>query len=132
MAWTKTSVANKGILLLEETYTLPSSATTEYTTEIDDMWPNGEANRYIQVTFNASAVSGTNLDIALYGAATTGGTKYLLLDAVVADITATGTVAASVDLNAYPAPYYYFAWTSDIDESSNTIDVKVIIPRSNV
>lgn len=114
------------MLVAKETYTLPSSATTEYSTEIDWVHPNKLANRYVSFTFNPSAVSGTNLDIALYGADTSGGTKYLLLDAVVADITATGTVAGQVDLNAYPAPFYYLAWTSDADESSNTIDVAVV------
>ena len=42
------------------------------------------------------------------------------------DITATGTVAGLIDLNAYPAAFYYLAWTADVDESANTIAVKVM------
>jgi hypothetical protein len=131
MAWTKTTKAG-GLLVAEETNTLPASATIGYSSEIDFAHPNPNlASRKITVTLNASAVAGTNLDIALYGAASTGGTKFLLLDAVVADITATGTVAATIDLNSYPAPYYYISWTADADNSANTIAVKVIVPRAN-
>ena len=130
MAWTKTSKPNDevgNVRVDAETYTLPASATTEYTTVIKDFMPDGAfLNRYVTFFFNASAVTGTNLDIALYGADTEAGTKYLLLDAVVADITATGATAAVIDLNAYPAPYYFLSWTSDVDESANTVDVKVI------
>lgn len=127
MAFTKNT--RNGLLVAEETYTLPGSATTGYSTEIDFAVPVLRIqNRKIAVTLNASAVTGTNLDIALYGAASPGGTKFLLADAIVADITATGTVAAVIDLNAYPAPYYYIGWTTDGNESANTIDVKVIVP----
>lgn len=127
MAFTVTS-PNVGIGLLTETYTLPSSATTEYSSVISKpLVKRDKENRYVSFTFNASAVSGTNLDIALYGSTTEAGTsKYLLKDAVVADITATGEVAGQVDVNAYPAPFYFLAWTSDANESANTITVKVI------
>jgi len=127
MAFTKQSI--NGFLVANETYTLPSSATTEYSSVIDFLkWRyKGNQNEYATFTFNASAVSGTNLDIALYGSNTEAGTvKYLLKDAVVADITATGTVAGVIDIKAYPAPYYFLAWTADGDESANTIAVGVI------
>jgi len=129
MSWTSTGVTGKkrNITLLEETFTLPASATIGYSTVIDDFGPNlDNNNRWISASFNASAVTGTNLDIALYGASSDGGTKFLLKDAVVADITATGTVAGLIDLNAYPAAFYYLAWTADADESANTIAVKVM------
>jgi hypothetical protein len=129
MSWTSTGVTGKkrNITLLEETFTLPASATIGYSTVIDDFGPNlDNNNRWISASFNASAVTGTNLDIALYGASSDGGTKFLLKDAVVADITATGTVAGLIDLNAYPAAFYYLAWTADVDESANTITVKVM------
>lgn len=128
MAWTKTSVTGnkRNIAVLSETYTLPSSATTEYSSVIDQFGPNlDNNNRWIAVTLNASAVSGTNLDIALYGAKTSTGTKSLLKDAIVADITATGAVTGLIDLNAYPAPFYFIGWTSDANESANTITVDV-------
>lgn len=129
MAWTKSSVGQeKNVLLMAETYTLPASATTEYSTVIKEVGPKfSKLNRYVTFTFNPSAVSGINLDIALYGSDTEAGTtKYLLKDAVVADITATGAVAGVIDLNAYPSPYYFLAWTADANESANTIDVKVM------
>jgi len=56
-----------------------------------------------------------------------GTNKYLLLDAVVADIT-TGVAtwkAAAVDINAYPAAYYFLAWTTDQTEAANPITVHV-------
>jgi hypothetical protein len=118
---------NKVKVVKELAVTLPSSVTTEYGSEIDFIAPDiSKANQYVSFGFNASAVTGTNLDIALYGAYESGGTKFLLLDAVVADITATGLVFGVVDINAYPAPYYYLGWTSDDDESANTIDTFVI------
>ena len=114
------------VSVLSESYTLPSSATIGYSSVIKKQPDMSKANKYVTCTFNASAVSGTNLDIALYGSDTEAGTtKFLLKDAVVADITATGTVAGQVDLNAYPAAYYFLAWTADADESANTIAVKV-------
>ena len=130
MAFTKTSrpADEKGNVRVDnEQYTLPASATTEYSSVIKDFQVDGnQVSRYVTFTLNASAVTGTNLDIALYGASTEAGSKYLLKDAIVADITATGIVAGIHDLNLYPAPYYFIAWTSDVDESANTIDLEVI------
>lgn len=129
MAWAETSVGTKkrNLGILQETYTLPASAINGYSTEIDHVGPNlTNNNRWITASFNASAVSGSNLDIQLYGAMTTGGTKFLLKDTLVTDIAATGTVAALIDLNAYPAPFYYLSWLADANESANTIDVKVM------
>lgn len=110
-----------------ESKTLPSSATTGYSSEISFLKPRCDGTvQTVIFAFLPSAITGTNLDIALYGANTTGGTKFLLKDAVVADLTVDATkVAGSIDINAYPAPYYYIAWTSDVDESANTIQVDV-------
>jgi len=124
--WTK-STANK-MLLAKETYTLPSSATIEYSSVIDFLIPDAEyANKKVLITFNATAVSGTDLDIALYGSDSIGGTKIELLDPLVADIAATGAKSVILDLNAYPAPYYYLAWTADTDEKANSITVKIMV-----
>ena len=126
MAWTQ-KTRNGTVVGSETSITLPASATIGYSSEITFVKPDlSKANKYVEFGFNPSAVSGTNLDIALYGAMTSGGTKFLLKDAVVADITATGLVFGQIDINAYPAPYYYLAWTADVDESANTIDVYVI------
>ena len=125
MAWTNTS--RKNILVKTEAKTLPGSATTEYSSVIDDLLPNmANETRTITIVMTASAISGTNADIGLYGAATPTGTKYLLLDAVVADVTNAAKVKiGTVDLNDYPAPYYFIGWTSDADESANTITAQV-------
>lgn len=127
MSWTKTT-ENDMVVAKEMNVTLPN-ATTGYSSEIDFLKVDPDkTNQYVTLIITASAVSGTNLDIILYGADSPGGTKYQLKDAIVADITDTTPAVAIVDLNAYPAPYYYIGWTADSDESSNTIDVKFLVP----
>ena len=124
MAWTKNTENDMGYLT--ESKTLPSSATTEYSTVIDAIKCRCDGtNQYVSFTLKASAVSGTNLDIAMYGAMTSGGTKFLLKDALVADITDATKAVGTIDVNAYPAPYYYIAWTADADEDANTITVEI-------
>lgn len=112
-----------------ETKTLPASATTEYSSEIQfiKVRPRDKSNgQYVTFTFKASAVSGTNLDIALYGAEKKSGTKFLLKDAVVADIADATKVAGVLDMQTYPASVYYIAWTADANESANTITCEVM------
>lgn len=128
MASSKETIGNNSDLTLqyEEDVTLPSSATTEYS-EALDFYPDKTKNdRIITLGLQASAVAGTNLDIGLYGDFTEGGDKVLLSDAVVADITDTSLGAGTIDLNEYPARNYYIGWTSDGDESSNTISWYVV------
>ena len=128
MAWTNVSPPSDSKsenLAQTETYTLPATG-TGYSSVISKFCPNlSNNNRWIAVTLNASAVSGTNLDIALYGAHTETGTKFLLKDAVVADITATGINVGLIDLNAYPATFYFLSWLVDASEVANTIAVTV-------
>lgn len=124
MAWTKTEQGNLR-RVATETKTLPASATIGYSSVIDFMAPGSQPNRYVSVLAVASAVSGTNLDIAIYGAMTPTGTKFLLKDAVVTDLTNGVHYGGVIDLNAYPAPYYFISWTADADESANTITVSV-------
>ena len=128
-----------GFSVVQETgVTLPSSATTEYGSEIDTVKYGLNAdfstlNKYVAFRVKVSAVSGTNFDIAIYGAWTSGGTKFLLKDAVVADLTSDATaVTGVIDVNAGIglAPYIYVAWTADVNESANTIDYQfVVAPR---
>ena len=120
MAWTPKTQNTMGYFT--EAVTAPASATTEYSTVIDKIKPrNDGSNQYVSFTVKASAVTGTNFDIAIYGAMTSGGTKFLLKDALVADVTDTTKAVGTININAYPAPYYYLAHTSDVDESANTI-----------
>ena len=132
MAFTKTSANGKAVY--QESYTLPASATIGYSTEIDFFSFDPKlANKNVTVVLNASAVSGTNLDISLHGAWEKGGSKVTLVsDALVADITATGNNVDILDLNSYPMPYYYVAWTADGDESANTITLTCIVDEDNV
>lgn len=89
-------------------------------------------NRYISVVMVASAVAGTNLDIALQGAMDTSLTgEFTLLDAVVADITNSAkTKGGVVDLNVYPAPVYAFNITADTDNLANGLTIYVYEPAS--
>ena len=132
MAFTKTSANGKTVY--QESYTLPASATIGYSTEIDFLkFDSSLANKKVAIVLNASAVSGTNLDISLYGTWEAGGSKVTLVsDTLVTDITATGNNVDILDLNAYPMPYYYIGWTSDADESANTITLTCIVDEDNV
>ena len=86
----------------------------------------GSNGQYISFGFNASAVTGTNLDIALYGCDNSAGVdKYLLLDALVADIVATGKVVGIIDIQQYPAPFYFISVTGDNAETGNTLAITV-------
>lgn len=126
MAWTNTS--RKNVLIKRETYTLPGSATTGYSSVIPDLLPNlANETRSITVVCTASAISGTNIDVSLYGSADEAGTvKYQLLDAVVADVTNSAKIkVGTVDLNDYPAPYYFIGWLADTNESANTVTVEI-------
>lgn len=128
MAWVKTSHRGVDLIAQEAGVTLPASATTEYSTVIPFMGPNGNQNRYISVLVSASTVSGTNLDIQLHGAMTPTGSKFLLKDTIVTDVTNGVVQGGVIDLNAYPAPYYFVSWTADANESANTITVTLFIP----
>ena len=132
MAFTKTSANGKTVY--QETYTLPASATIGYSTEIDFFkFDSSLANKNVAVILNASAVSGTNLDISLHGAWEAGGSKVTLVsDALVADITATGNNVDILDLNTVPMPYYYIGWRADADESANTITLTCIVDEDNI
>jgi hypothetical protein len=111
---------------------LPSSATIGYSSVIDFLPAlNREAaHEYATILCHTSAITGTNVDIALYGSSDSAGTdKYLLVDAPVADLAKSGSVydqAGVIDLKAYTAPYYFIGWTSDADEHLNTITVTIM------
>lgn len=129
MAWTP-DTQNDVPQYKELLITLPASATTEYSSEIDFIRPClDQEHMWVAFIAHPSAITGTNLDIALYGTWTTAGTKVLLKDAIIADLTADDTpVVGLVDMNLYPCPYYYIAHTSDVDEKANNISYRVILP----
>jgi hypothetical protein len=122
--------ANELGRLVESGVTLPSSATTEYSSEISGIKvrvnDDKKMNQYVSWLIEASAVSGTNVDINLHGAHTSGGTKFLLkADLVTALTNSVKARGAVIDMKAYPASFYYIGWTSDANESANTISVSV-------
>lgn len=133
MAWVKLSIGVDSDVLYAREFekTLPSSATTEYTSLIDFMGPSARNNnRWVSGYLNASAVTGTNLDISLHMSEDAAGTtKILLLDALVADITVTGVNPFLLDLNAYPGAYYWIGWLADGDESANNITTVLFVKR---
>ena len=126
MSWSK-STQNK-MLVLEETITGPN-ATTVYSSEISEVIPSFNlANKKIGIYLKASAVA-TDLTVDIYGSYTSGGTKVKLASNVLSgNIGTTSPSFYALDVNAYPAPYYYIAIVSTADNSSNTVDVKVMIP----
>lgn len=113
----------------QEVVTQAASATYAYSSAID-CWKvkrNGQS-RYVTIFAEASAVSGTNIDISLWGAYTSGGTKFLLLDAPgsIADLTNSAkTAAGRIDIEAYPAPYYFIGMLADANESANTVTLNI-------
>lgn len=129
MAWTLNivSVPSGTHTYYEETLTLPSSATTGFSSEINFVTPRREfTDAVVLLEAQATTVSGTNVDIQLHKADTSGGTKTLLLDAVVADLTsAAPTAGASLDLNTYVGGVYYLRHETDQDESANSITYRI-------
>jgi hypothetical protein len=134
MAWSK-SVNNNGYTSYTETVTLPASATSGYSSEIDFLEADPDnATKKVIVVANASAVSGTNLDLSLIGhwtSGTAGASMVSLVDAYIADITATGNNIDVLDVNSYPMPYYRLKHISDADESANTITYTVLVKQSS-
>ena len=125
MAWAKRTKNGMGKNF--EVVTQASSATYAYSSVIDFLKPKGDGlPRYISIFGEASAVTGTNIDISLWGAHTSGGTKFLLLDAPITDLTnAAKTAGASINIEAYPAPYYYIGMLADADEHLNTVTLSI-------
>ena len=124
MAWSTPITENDVFYAKEETITLPSATGTDYSSVIDfaTFVLGANHNGYIELRAEASAVSGSDIDIGLYGSYTETGTKYLLTDAPVADLSS-GTLStwASVNLKIYPMPYYFIGHIVDANESANTI-----------
>lgn len=125
MAWAKRTKNDMGTQY--EAVTQASSATYAYSSVIDFWKPKQDGkSRYVTIFGEASAVTGTNIDVSLWGAYTSGGTKFLLLDAPIVDLTnAAKTAGGSINLEAYPAPYYYIGMLADADEHLNTVTLNV-------
>lgn len=114
---------------LTETKPLPAGVGTNYSSEINGIKVDQlgkKATQYVTFQCIASAVAGTNIDIDLYGAFTSGGTKFLLISNLVTALTNASKSQGTVkDIKAYPAPFYYIAYTNDADNSANTITFNI-------
>lgn len=89
---------------------------------------NGSNGQFVAFSFEVPAgIAGTNIDIALYGAKKSGGTKSLLLDALVADITTGDTVKYTgiIDVQQYPASFYYISVTGDNVETGKLLNIEI-------
>ena len=121
MAWTiKTE---NSMLVKTETVTGPN-VTVVYSSEISTIGPDlSREKRYITIGAKASASFTSDGVIQLYGAFSSGGTKFALCDV---DTTLT-TILESfpIDLNAYPAPYYYIGVKSTGNNSAKTVDLYI-------
>lgn len=124
MAWSTPKSINKGTFISENKL-MPANTTPTYSSAFQVPIDSDRNNRWISVLCSCSAVTGTNIDIAIYGAMTETGTKFLLKDAVVADVTNGVAQGAVLDINAYPAPYYFIQYTADADESANTMTTSI-------
>lgn len=124
MAWDVRKI--NGIGVAHETVKL-GNTTTVYSSEITFLKPDTRIlNKYVVIEGIADAVSGSNVDASLLGTYGSGGTKAILKDAPFADLTNAAKVAAgAVDLNAYPAPYYYIGLLSDANETANKVDLYI-------
>lgn len=131
MAWSNpTSSRDNFVTYWSETsISLPSSATTAYSSAITFLKRDLCVERqYIHILAVASAVTGTNVDIGLYGSFTETGTKYLLADAIIADVTNSDKdKSAAFAIWQYPMPFYFIGHTTDTDESANTISYYISI-----
>ena len=135
MAWSETT-NNNGYKVYTETLTLPASATVGYSSEIDFLEADPDnATKKVIIVANASAVSGTNLDLEIVGHWTKGtaGASMISLgvDGYIADITATGNNIDVLDVNTIPMPYHRLEHLADADESANTITYTIIVKQTS-
>lgn len=131
MAWTFNSGKDENYMgIYSEDYLLPN-ATLAYSTVITFLESQARQPGFmVTFSFKVDVLTGTNVDLALYGSITETGTKELLADAIVADLTDTTEKIGHLDIGLYPMPFYFLGWTTDADETSNTITAKIIRPRN--
>jgi hypothetical protein len=86
----------------------------------------GSNGQYVSFSFTPSAVTGTNLDIALYGADTIDGDKSLLLADIVAVLENDGVrITGIIDVQQYPSAFYFISVTGDNAETGNTMLIAI-------
>jgi hypothetical protein len=126
MAWNNNGIGKgeNGLAVFTETITGPNSATV-YSSLIDGLRPNFQVNnRWITVAAVKSASAVGTITIQLYGSFTRTGTKVLLKTDVITSLT-NAVKTGLLDLNAFPAPYYYIAVLSNGNDSNGTVAITV-------
>lgn len=125
-AFTQGPRTENGMTVWEEHMVLPSTGTKlsnaiKQTGFDGGLRPNMKhLNWYASFRLEATAVTGTNLDIALMGGFLEDGSDaVVIVAALVTALTDTTPAAAVRDLNATPYPYYFIRVTVDADESAN-------------
>jgi hypothetical protein len=130
--WVRKSLGANGDAIFTSQIVGAASAKTIYAPVINFLSNSMNRARNVFIGISCLAVAGTNVDVAIYGAMESGGTKFLLLDGPVVDLTnLIGFKGADFDVNAYPAPYYYIGFTYDADNSANTIYYRVLVPHAS-
>lgn len=133
MAWDKNTVND----MLVATETIDGKSTAKaYTAEIDffKMGPYGGV-RWLRVAATPDTITGSNYDVTLEGAYESGGTKVVLKDEIIADMTVDGAEVATTvawDLWSTPMPFLYLAFLSDTDETSNEIAITLTVASDHL
>jgi hypothetical protein len=130
-AWVQSPVGPaNGDAQYKSVVTGATDTTQTYLPVITFMTNSLNRHRHVFLNFYFPVVTGTNIDVAIYGSMTPTGTKFLLLDAPVADITTAGAAKGTeFDVNAYPAPYYWVSLIYDGNNGGNTGYVRIIVPH---
>jgi len=124
MSWLNVGANN--VPCKKEVITLPSSTGSAYSSVIDFVGPNTlHEHAYVNMTFKASAISGTNIDLVLFGSETTSSADAVDTGYSIAALTDATVLLKNVDLNQYGFPYYFIKYTVDADEDANTLTIKV-------
>jgi len=134
-AWSVVTTKNNGDVTWQSVVDIAASSATYYTNEISFMGPDlSNNNRWVAVHVSMAAVTSTHVEVALYGVTVTGGTKFALKTTLVANLTTGAVLNAGgvVDLNAYPAAYYYVGLTTDADDAANDATVSIFVPGAAI
>jgi hypothetical protein len=116
----------QGLTLITQTIAAPDTDTT-FSDVIKEIKPDfTNNNRFINVSAILSASATGAVTVDLYGSNDEAGTsKYQLKANIISSLT-NAVQAAVVDLNAYPAPYYFIGVQSDGDDSAHFAALSVV------
>jgi hypothetical protein len=132
MAWTKKTIGSFGDQLYQETgLTAAAAAGAVYSPEMQIPIDANRTTRYISVLCEQTgSITSASITVALWVAFVQGGQKFKVADNIVTALTnAAKTQGNRLDLNAYPAPYYYIGYTSTANDSAASFKTSVYIPQ---